>query len=263
VLGAGTRTIKIIRLTSETRVLRKNIHNIWSGVPGKLSGLFCHHTRNCCHPYENWGNVNIAYFMSFASCMLISVSFTHMIPTAFLTNTNAPTFLVAGFLLFYLINRYLNSNISHKYGHVDYIPGLIPMLGIGFHSFLESVICSVTFNIRIFTGVLAAIGMSMHEFPQGIVTFLLLERAGYERRKSTLLAIRSAAISTPIGTLVFYPFIFQIDRSILGALLVLSSGALVYVGVTHLLPAVEKENKRYSLVALMIGICVAVMIVIL
>jgi zinc transporter ZupT len=212
--------------------------------------------------YQHWGSANIAYFMSFASGVLIAVSFIHMIPTAFVMNTNAPTFLLAGFLLVHLINRLLNSYICHEYGQIDYTLGLIPMLGIGFHSFIDGVIYSVTFNVSIFTGVLATIGMILHEFPEGIVTFLLLERAGFDPRKSTILAILAAAISTPIGTFVSYPFIHRIDRSILGALLALSAGALVYVGATHLLPAVEKENKRFSLVALLIGISVAVMIVI-
>jgi zinc transporter ZupT len=43
----------------------------------------------------------------------------------------------------------------------------------------------------------------------------------------------------------------------LGLLLALSAGALVYVGASHLLPEVEKENRRYSLVALAAGVLVA------
>jgi zinc and cadmium transporter len=36
---------------------------------------------------------------------------------------------------------------------------------------------------------------------------------------------------------------------------------LVYVGASHLLPAVEKENKKYTLVFLGAGILIAVLIV--
>jgi zinc transporter ZupT len=135
------------------------------------------------------------------------------------------------------------------------------MLGIGFHSLLDGVIYTVTFNVSFFTGILAAMGMILHEFPEGIVTFLLLERAGFSRRMSTLYAILAAAVSTPIGTLISYPFIRMIDQSTLGALLALSAGALVYVGASHLLPAVERENKRYTLVSLGIGVLVAAVIV--
>jgi zinc transporter ZupT len=45
-------------------------------------------------------------------------------------------------------------------------------------------------------------------------------------------------------------------------LLAVSAGALVYVGASHLLPAVEKENKRYTLISLGVGILIAVVIVI-
>jgi ZIP family zinc transporter/zinc and cadmium transporter len=47
----------------------------------------------------------------------------------------------------------------------------------------------------------------------------------------------------------------------LGILLAVSAGALVYVGASHLLPAVEKENKRYPIISLGVGILVAVLIV--
>ena len=211
--------------------------------------------------YENWGSSNVAYFMSFAAGVLISVSFIHIIPESFRMNETSPIFLLVGFMSLYIINRFLNTYICHEYDRVNYTLGLIPMLGIGFHSFLDGVIYSVTFNVSIFTGVLAAIGMILHEFPEGIVTFLLLERAGFDRRKSTLYAIIAAAMSTPFGTLVSYPFIKDIDQSALGTLLALSAGALVYVGATHLLPAVEKENKRYTVVSLAIGVLVAAIIV--
>ena len=40
-----------------------------------------------------------------------------------------------------------------------------------------------------------------------------------------------------------------------------SDGALVCVGASHLLPEVEKENRRFSMIALAVGVLVAVAIV--
>jgi zinc transporter ZupT len=211
--------------------------------------------------YEQWGREHSAYFMSFAAGVLISVSFMHIIPRSFQMNSAAPVFLLAGFLAIHLSNRFLNLYICHKGECADYAVGVIPMLGIGFHSFIDGVIYSVAFNVSIFTGVLAAIGMVLHEFPEGIVTFVLLERGGFSQRKSVLYAFLAAAISTPLGTLVSYPFINSIERSTLGILLAISAGALVYVGASHLLPAVERENKKYSIIALIAGVLVAAIIV--
>ena len=212
--------------------------------------------------YERWGREYSAYFMSFAAGVLISVSFIHIIPKSFEMNSTAPMFLLAGFLAIYLSNRFLNQYICHEYECADYAVGVIPVLGIGLHSFIDGVIYSVTFNVSVFTGVLAAIGMILHEFPEGIVTFVLLERGGFSRRKSVTYAFLAAAISTPLGTLVSYPFINSISQSTLGMLLAISAGALVYVGASHLLPAVEREKRQYTVLALAAGVLVAAIIVV-
>jgi len=212
--------------------------------------------------YEKWGNQNVVYFISFAAGVLISVSFIHIIPKSIEMNVKAPIFLLVGFMGMYIINRLVSMYVCQVRDRVNPAVGIIPMIGIGLHSFIDGIIYSVTFNVSIFTGVLAALGMVLHEFPEGVVTFLLLERAGFSRKKSILLAFLAAALSTPLGTLVSFPFINRIDRPALGLLLALSAGALVYVGATHLLPAVEKEPQKYSFASLATGILVAVLIVI-
>jgi zinc transporter ZupT len=135
------------------------------------------------------------------------------------------------------------------------------MLGIGFHSFIDGIIYSITFTVSIFMGVLTATGMVLHEFPEGIITYLLLIRAGFTVKTSLMLAFLAAAVTTPLGMLVSYPYISKIDQSLLGALLAFSAGALVYVGATHLLPQAETEHKKYSLFALGAGVLVALVIV--
>lgn len=212
--------------------------------------------------YERWAREHSTYFMCFAAGVLISVSFMHIIPKAFGMNGAAPMFLLAGFLAIHLSNRLLNLYLCNDYERAGYAVGIIPMIGIGLHSFIDGVIYSVAFNVSIFTGVLAAIGMILHEFPEGVVTFVLLERGGFSRKKAVVYAFLAAALSTPLGTLVSYPFIKSIAPPTLGILLAISAGALVYVGASHLLPAVERENKRYSILALAAGVLVAAIIVV-
>ena len=212
--------------------------------------------------YAKWGMDNAVYFMSFAAGVLVAVSFIHIIPKSIEMSNSAPFYLLAGFLTLYLFNRFLKGYICHEYECPDLTLGVIPMVGVGLHSFLDGVIYSVTFNVSILTGILAATGMVLHEFPEGIVTFLLLERGGFNKRKSAWYAFLAAAISTPLGTLISYPLVKRIDRSTLGAWLAFSAGALIYVGASHLLPAVEKENKKYSLITMAAGILIALFIVV-
>jgi zinc transporter ZupT len=212
--------------------------------------------------FSSWGNRNASHFMSFAAGVLITVSLMHILPEAYEMNSHAPILVLIGFMALYISNRILDKHRFHEHDKEQISIGIIPMIGIGIHSFLDGVIYSVTFNVSIFTGVLAAIGMVLHEFPEGIVTFLLLQRGGFSRKKAIIWSIIAAAISTPLGTLISYPFINNIDRRILGLMLAFSAGALLYVGATHLLPAVDSEDREHTLFSLLAGIAVAVMIVI-
>ena len=97
----------------------------------------------------------------------------------------------------------------------------------------------------------------------GFIALHLLNRfiTALSERTSLVLALLAASLTTPLGMLVSYPYISQIGQPLLGSLLARSSGALVYVGATHLLPQAEREPRKYSLYALGAGILVAVIIV--
>jgi zinc and cadmium transporter len=208
--------------------------------------------------FEGWARDNITYFMAFAAGVLVAVSLVHMVPEAIAMSAHAPTFVLAGYLALYGLNRFVAAHVCDKQGDVDYALGVVPLIGIGFHSFVDGVVYSISFSVSLATGALVAIGMVLHEFPEGIVTYILLVRSGFSPRKAFALAFAAAAVTTPIGTLASYPLVSAIDRSVLGALLALSAGALIFVGATHLLPRAEAEHHRFSMVALAAGVLVAI-----
>jgi len=184
----------------------------------------------------------------------------HIVPKSITMATRAPAYLLAGFFGLHLFNRFLIRTYV-KGGQRDSTSRLVPMLGIALHSFVDGIGYSHTFTVSFFTGALAAIGMVLHEFPEGIITYLLLVRGGFTEKQSLILALLAAAFTTPFGTLLSQPLISRISPSFLGSLLGLSAGALIYVGATHLLPQAEREQKRYSVLAFLAGVAVAVLIV--
>lgn len=212
--------------------------------------------------FAGWGQRHATYFMCFAAGVLITASLVHMVPKSLAMNAHAPAWLLAGFFGLHVFNHYLTAFVCEKDpDRSDYAIGLVPLLGIGLHSLIDGFIYSISFTVSIFTGYLATIGMVLHEFPEGIITYLLLVRGGFGERKAMGLAFLAAAATTPMGMLVSYPLISVIDPEALGALLALSAGALVYVGATHLLPKAELERKPYSLAALAGGVAIAILIV--
>lgn len=212
--------------------------------------------------FREWGQRNTTYFMCFAAGVLIAASFLHIIPKSFAMTPRAPVWLLVGFFGLHLFNRFLTSFVCERDpDKKEYAIGIVPMFGIGFHSLIDGFIYSITFTVSILTGFLATLGMVLHEFPEGIITYLLLVRGGIAERKAWVAAFLAAAATTPVGMLISYPVVNAIDRSTLGTLLALSAGALIYVGATHLLPRAEQEHKAFSLVALAGGVLVAVIIV--
>jgi zinc and cadmium transporter len=209
--------------------------------------------------FETWGSHNATYFSCFAAGALITVSFLHIIPRSFAMNEQAPAFLLAGYMSFYLINRFIHVYVCDK--TPESAIGLIPLLGIGLHSLLDGVVYAITFNVSVLTGMLAATGMVLHEFPEGIVTYILLLRGGFSPKKAWLLAFLAAALTTPFGAVAAYPVIDQVSQTMLGALLAITSGALVYVGATHLLPLAQHDERPFSLAAMASGVVMALGII--
>lgn len=124
--------------------------------------------------------------------------------------------------------------------------GLVPLIGIGFHSFLDEIAYSVGFSVGAMTGLLMALGTVLHESPEGIVTYTLLLCSGFTRRRAVMLTLLVAAVSTPLGTVLSYPLVDRPEPSVLGWLLSLPTGALLYVGASHLIPQISGERAGLS-----------------
>lgn len=208
-----------------------------------------------------WARANTTVFASFAAGTLVAVSFLHIVPASFAMSGSAPAFLLAGYLSMYAFNRFVTAHVCERPQTADYALGLVPMLGIGFHSLLDGVIYSIGFSVSQLTGGLMALGMVLHEFPEGIVTYVLLLRGGFSERRSFVLAFLAAALTTPVGTLLSCPLVDRIGKDLLGVLLALSAGALIYIGASHLLPQADREPAPHGFAALAAGVVLAIAIV--
>ncbi|MDV7143162.1 ZIP family metal transporter [Tropicimonas sp. TH_r6] len=209
----------------------------------------------------DWGPRNTTYFASFAAGVLISVAFLHIVPRSLALAPDAPIYLLAGYLSVYLLNRLLSTKICDRLGSPAFSIGLIPLLGIGFHSFIDGVVYSIAFRVSDVTGVLTAIGMILHEFPEGVVTYVLLLKGGFRERTAFWLAFAAAAVTTPLGAMSSLAWVGAQTPVELGRLLALSAGALFYVGASHLLPIADREPRKYSFLLVGAGVATAVGIV--
>ncbi|WP_281302099.1 MULTISPECIES: ZIP family metal transporter [unclassified Iodidimonas] len=204
--------------------------------------------------YENWGQRNSVLFAAFAAGILLSSAFLHIIPHAmFAAPRLAPIALMLGYLALYAIG--LATSRKDHASHMDKRAiALIPVIGIAIHSFVDGLAYSVSFSIDQHTGMMAVMGLILHEFPESIMAFVLLLRGGFHRQRAFFLAFLASTLTTPMGMLVSFPFVSMLNGPLLGALLAATAGALIFVAASHLVPNIEHDRRQKTGIFFFAGI---------
>ncbi|MEM1105724.1 MAG: ZIP family metal transporter [Pseudomonadota bacterium] len=206
-----------------------------------------------------WSARNAGLFGLAAGGMLLTLSLLHIAPQAFARSENGQMFILAGFLAGLLLSHGTRLVVP---GHGA--PGavgadrvMLPILAIGAHSFIDGAIYAVTFAASFETGVLAVLGLIIHEFPEGIIAFAILQAGGVGRRAAALGAFMTAALTTPLGVLVSAPLVYLTGPNLIGDLFAVSAGLLLFVATGPLLAPAREETPTRSLSAIGAGVAVA------
>ena len=208
---------------------------------------------------KRWAEKTLEYFMCFAAGMLIASPLITAFPTAIAKNGSAGIAALVGFVYMFMSNDVIKKKTKTK----ELAFGITAIQGILIHSLLDGVIYTVTFSVSTMTGVLTGIGLVVHEFAEGVVTFSVLLKSGMSSKKSALYAFFAAALTTPIGALIAYPAISRVNDSLLGLALGFTSGVLIYVSASHLLPEAGAHEKGHSVVSFFAGITLALLLLLI
>lgn len=210
--------------------------------------------------YKNkeWAEKNKEYFMCFAAGVLISSPLIMAFPQAIEKNKNAGLAALLGFVFMFFSNKF----IKYKTKQDTLAFGITAIEGIGIHSLIDGLIYTVAFSVSMSMGVMAGIGLVVHEFAEGVITFSVLVKGGVSDKKAVLYAFLVAALTTPIGAFLVFPFVNNLSSSILGLALGFVAGVLIYVSASHLLPEAGTHEKKYSYIALIAGIAVSLFIMV-
>lgn len=97
---------------------------------------------------------------------------TMVFPQAIQKNSYAGFVEFAGFIFMYFSNKI----IKYKTKQRELAFGITAIECIFIHSLMDGVIYTITFSISIVVGVLTGIGLVVHEFVEGIITFSIYTR---------------------------------------------------------------------------------------
>lgn len=206
--------------------------------------------------YKNrsWAEKSKEYFMCFAAGVLITSPLIIAFPQALEKNADAGYAALAGFVFMFFSNQI----IKHRTKQPELAFGITALEGIGIHSVIDGIIYSVTFSASIVVGVLSGIGLVVHEFAEGVISFTVLIKGGYSSRKAAFYAFLVAALTTPVGAFVAYPFVKSLNDTVLGLALGFVVGVLIYISAAHLLPEVRENERGHAYAAFVLGVALSI-----
>ena len=202
-----------------------------------------------------WVHRRTIYLISFAAGALIALALLDILPEAFELNPYGLHWALVSFLGFYALERSVVVHAGHEEidqcdpeseAHHRHSFGVMSFLGIGFHSVLDGVVIGAGFAESSSTGVVTAIGVILHEFPEGLSILSILLHAGFGRARAVGYSV-AVALATPVGAIGGYLFLRGIGAGVLGALLGVAAGSFLYIGASDLLPETHRQDSPYIL----------------
>jgi len=213
-----------------------------------LGGFFAIKLRNKLH-----------FIMAFASGVLLGVVSFDIFPEIIeqikiynLDPTAVMIALVAGFLLFHILEKTILIHYAHEVDYAEHKHphvGMISALALIGHSFLDGLSIGLGFQISTSVGVFIAIAVISHGFTDGMntVTFMLNHKNSIQKSKALLFLHSLAPILGAISTLFF-----TLSPHLLILYLGFFAGFLLYIGGSDILPEAHSKQSSYRLIGLTI-----------
>lgn len=198
--------------------------------------------------------------LSFAAAVMMTVSFTDLIPESFtMLSTQFKTFpailillifLNIGIILSFTIDKYLPDTSSDGLYRV----GLISMLAIILHNIPEGIATFMAGNVDIKLGIALTIAIALHNIPEGISISVPIYYATGSKRKSLLYTLISG-LSELFGAILTYLFLKPfINDFVMGCLFALIAGIMLHIAFYELLPtSLNYKKNTLTLIFFFIG----------
>ncbi|MEW5946256.1 MAG: ZIP family metal transporter [bacterium] len=201
---------------------------------------------------KGWARRNSVYLTSFAAGILLSLSFLHLAPEALEGSRLSPVFVLAGFFVLYVIEYTVMPHEHVETTHGDFIVYAL-VAGMMIHAFTDGVVVGIGFLGGERTGVITAVAVLAHKFPVGFAVATIMYHAGIGWWRLLFLAFFISA-ATPAGAVVLYRSLQGISAGTIGILTAFSTGMILYIAATELIPETHRGNRFVNLAFMLAGI---------
>ena len=216
----------------------------------------------------------LALGLGFSGGVMLSVSFVELLPSAFdefssAGFTESDAFLwgniwffigiFAIFFLDYLIPHfYKEEGVTHEHSHDFSFEntssiskedihklGILSALGIAVHNFPEGLVTFTSTLQSVELGIVLAIAVGLHNIPEGLSVSIPIVTATNDKWYAFRLGLLSG-LAEPIGALVAAVILFQfLTPAVIGAALAFVAGIMVFISFDELLPAAKNADESH------------------
>ena len=199
------------------------------------------------------------YLVSFSAGILITFGLINLIPQSLRLYKDSLWIVLFGILLFYLIEHFIMLHPFHEPSQRMHAVGKTAALGLGFHSLIDGIVIGAGFEISQQIGLISTLAVIAHEFPEGVTSMAVLLHVKFKKSLALFYSFL-VALATPVGAILTYYLINDINKEILGALLALAAGSFIYVGASDLIPETHENYNRMNALYLVIGVLFVIII---
>jgi zinc and cadmium transporter len=190
-------------------------------------------------------NKTIFLLVGFSAGALMGDAFIHLIPEGVENGGKFfPVFILAGFCLFFILERVVHWHHCHKEGGECQAHPFtyLSLLGDALHNFIDGLVIVASFAVDFRLGLATTLAVILHEIPQEIGDFSILIYGGFSKKKALIFNFFSALLAVAGAVLGFF-----LVKSVAGAinpLLAITAGGFIYIAASDLVPELHKEPKN-------------------
>lgn len=212
--------------------------------------------------------------LGFSAGVMIAVSFLEMLPSAIEMAGEINTYLAffGGMLVIAAIDAFLPHDyvdVGEEAGQHDFDPELLRTgkkmaLGIAIHNFPEGLVTFVGTLVSVKLGILLMIAIALHNIPEGISVSLPIFFATKDRRYAFMISFLSG-VAEPIGALLGALVLTQfLNDTVLGLTLAVVSGIMIFISFDELVPVAHSHGggqiASYGVIAGMILMAISLLL---
>lgn len=178
---------------------------------------------------------------------LFGDAFLHLLPDAYLDKTHsteASLFIIAGILLFFVLENFLHWRHQHSDEQGEIEPyGYLNILADMTHNFIDGLIIGASYLVSVKMGIATSLAVMLHEIPHEFSNFGILVKSGFSRWKALFINFLTGVTALMGGLMAWW--VGGRLEGFIQILIPLTAGGFIYIAGSDLVPQLHKDVKTF------------------